>query len=352
MIVIVYAFYMILMKRICSFAALGEDTGLKKESADMSIYTRSMITGFIVMMCASVAHADWSSMMHAGVRAGMAVAESVVLVPPPPSPDPYGPDEGFQCDDQGVDTYGLHCSRCNGGSRNGEPCISGGDCPGEGGGSCVAHHTVCAGGSCNIPMTWPKNRFIGFGTPVSLVSTIVAVRVKIIDLDGFPKSNGEVRWVGSPSHTCEGGACSEVTKFWSSGLGNTPQFMDWSTSNVVQIYGEEVIPSSRYAIQFVDLSCVDLNDENCYSTALMIETAKWGDAKRPLYPFTIAAQPSISDVLAIIDKWLGWTEPRKSRSLLQPGSLNPNSSVGIADVLKGIDAWLGTPYPYNFDYGD
>jgi hypothetical protein len=220
-----------------------------------------------------------------------------------------------------------------------------------GGGACVANDSLCSGGSCAAPFPWPKSRYIGFNANVdaSWVGQQIAVRVKLIDVKDHPECNGQVRWVGPPTQYCESGACAET--FMASSLQDAPYFTDWTLQGVVQVMGEEIVPQSRYALQAIDSSKSDeLENESIYSTpALWVDTAKWADVVPPLAGFTLAGQPQVSDVLSLVDKWLGSLEPRKARAQLQPQIPNPGADVAIADILKAVDAWLGSPYPYPID---
>ena len=274
----------------------------------------------------------------------------IVVPPTPPLPDPIGPDV-VACG--GGDNYGLPCQTCDNGPRVGLTCLDSDDCVI---GNCLPNNSLCPGGTCGgviagLGMTfpYPKSRFIGFTAPSDTTWTgwEVAVRVTLENIEPDATCNGEIRYAGVPEQVCEGGACNTV--FWASKLQSTPHFMDWTIVGTVQIYGEEIVSDSRYIIQAVDIYFADelTNEDNFSTPGLIVDTAKWGDVVIPLSGFTSAAQPAISDVLKLVDKWLGNLEPRKSRSQLQPAVINPASSVGIADVLKGVDAWLGTPYPFS-----
>ena len=278
------------------------------------------------------------------------IGDATLNTPTPPLPDPYSPG-ALACG--GGDNYGLACETCDAGSRAGLTCLDSGDCPS---GTCVPNNALCPGATCggviagggSTLFTYPKSRFIGFQAPTdgSWDGKEVGVRVILESIGPNASCNGQTRFAGTPEQFCEGGACS--TMFWAASLVADPVFMDWTTVGSVQLYGEEVVSDSRYAIQAIDItSASELCIEANYSQPpLIVDTAKWGDVVVPLSGFSAASQPSISDVLKLVDKWLGNLEPRKSRTLLQPGALNVSSSVGIADILKGVDAWLGTAYPF------
>lgn len=243
--------------------------------------------------------------------------------------------------------YGLPCSICDSGPRSGAFCNSSTECSG---GFCVADSSVCPGSTCGttsigegiIYAPWPKSRYIGVRANPGWAGKEVAIRVTLEDIAGFTSCNGEVRWLGPPIWT------TSNPPFYASPLQSTPHFMDWTTIGLVQVYGEEIIPESRYSVQALDVSNFDLLfDETLYSKpSLMIETAQWGDVVNPLQIYSSSTQPTIGDVLSLVDKWLGGETISSARSQLQPQLVNPSIHVGIADVLNGVDAWLGAPYPF------
>ncbi len=263
----------------------------------------------------------------------------------PPMPDTDGPGT-FSCDECSVD-IGQPCMVCSGGSRDRQLCLNDLDC--SGGGECVVDDTVCNGGFCTLPYTWPKDRYIGLKGPPFMAGVSIAMRVKMIDVRDHPECNDQIRWVGLPIEYCENSNCS--SSFHASQLQDTPYFTDWSLYDSFHIYGDEIIPESRYALQAIDE--YSYNDPNMnewwYSFPMTVQTGKWGDVVAPFDRFTSSSQPSIADILAIVDKWLGELEPRKARAQLQPQIPNPSADVGIADILKAVDAWLGSPYPYPID---
>lgn len=276
--------------------------------------------------------------------------ECELIVPLPPLPDPYSPGT-LACG--GGENYGMACQTCDAGTRVGLLCLDSTDCSS---GNCIPDDSLCPGSTCGstvagggaVTFTYPKSRFIGFSAPSdpSWVGQEVAIRVTLDNIGPNALCNSQVRYAGPPTQYCEGGAC--ITMFWASQLQTTPHWMDWSTLSAVQLYGEKVVPGSRYVIQSVDISSSgDLTTESNFSSpGLIVDTAVWADIWIPYAGFTSASQPAISDVLKLVDKWLGHLEPRKSRSMLIPATLNVSSNVGIADVLKGVDAWLGTTYPF------
>ncbi len=198
-----------------------------------------------------------------------------------------------------------------------------------------------------------KNRYVSF-TP-SNVGCNSAIRVKLTSLyHPNPKDTprpdissfeGEYRWVGPASSYQESEGIPDIL-FTATETQCDPYFTNWSTINMLHIFGDAILPSSSYEIQMVDQSCADLNDSNCYSDPLIVTTGKWGDVSAP-FAQNAPSQPNISDVLAIVDKWLGFKNPLLVHAQLQPNIPDPSFNVGVSEILLTQDAWLGTPYPYD-----
>lgn len=190
----------------------------------------------------------------------------------------------------------------------------------------------------------PKSRYISFIPTGAGCNT--AVRVTLSDLPNFPTFQAQYHWLGPPQLYIE--SAGSTTLFTGAPLQCDPYFMDWSTVGLVHTYGAAIVPGSQYDIQLVDASCTDLSDLNCYTNSLSVRTGHWGDVIEPFFELGGGGpqQPNIADILAIVDKWLGSSEPSKPRAQLQPNTINPSMSVGISDILTGVDAWLGSSYPF------
>ncbi len=197
-----------------------------------------------------------------------------------------------------------------------------------------------------------KSRYIAFTpTRAGCLSAIrVTLRslyrpdVTLVDQPDFSTFENEVRWVGPPSTFSENAAGDST--FNASQLQCEPFFGNWDSIEIVHVYGDAVLPNSLYEVQMVGSDCVDTTDTTCHSSPLQIYTGQWCDVAPPYYTPFGSSQPDIADVLAIVSKWLGESEPRKAFAQLQPNVLNPGTNVGISDVLVAVDAWLGSPYPY------
>lgn len=190
------------------------------------------------------------------------------------------------------------------------------------------------------PMDTLKSRFISFVPGNTGANT--AIRVTMTQLDQFEDQNGDVRWVGSPVEYQESSAPGPA--FLASQLQCEPHFQDWGSIDILHVYGMGIVPSSRYDVQTVSDLCGTYAEE-VYSSPVTLYTGVWGDVVTP-FATPELVQPSIADVLSVVDKWMGTLDPVKAHSQLQPNLVNPSQSVGIADVLRDVDAWLGSPYPF------
>lgn len=114
---------------------------------------------------------------------------------------------------------------------------------------------------------------------------------------------------------------------------------DWSAITELHVYGAEVVPDSTYQVFGLSEFCLSTN-------SLEVTTGTWGDVVDPFSTPGGPTQPTIADVLALVDKWLGGSDPKKAIAQLQPQIPDPSLSVGIADVLRDVDAWLGSAYQF------
>lgn len=161
----------------------------------------------------------------------------------------------------------------------------------------------------------------------------------------FSLSEGGVRWVGPPVEHPQ--TSLPLPTYFAAQLQCEPYFADWSAFPEISIYGDAVVPDSTYAIQAIDQSFADaLDDESSYSFALTMRSAAHGDVVSPFDPGAPVSQPDISDVLAIVDQFLGSTTPPKASAQLVGNVPDPALKVDLGDILLCVDAFLGSPYPY------
>jgi hypothetical protein len=192
-----------------------------------------------------------------------------------------------------------------------------------------------------------------------------ALRVKLVSLQHpdppnlpqFPAPDfggfeGQVRYIGPP------GDCTETevppTTFKCATVQCSPHYTDWSAeigSSVLHVTGDAIVPNSAYDVEQLASSCAG-SEASCSaaSTALRVNTSRWGDAVAPFQDPSPGAltQPNISDVAGVVDKFKGIASaPIKARAQMQPNVPNPASPINILDVASTVDAFKNFAYPYS-----
>lgn len=215
-------------------------------------------------------------------------------------------------------------------------------------------------GSCALvvapnadPSEFIKSRYISF-TPGN-AGQQTAIRVEFSSLysfDPFPEGfelpdfsafDKSARWAGPPQTYTESPGSTET--FVASRLQCNPHYMDWGDIDLLNVYGTGILPSSTYRVQMFHQECSDF----CIDPpSLTVKTSRWADVVEPFSPpITYADQPDISDVLVVVNKWLGSPLPIKTRTQFSPNVVNPANPVSIDDVLFCVNSWLTAPYPFS-----
>ncbi|MBI1826361.1 MAG: hypothetical protein HY287_15550 [Planctomycetes bacterium] len=206
----------------------------------------------------------------------------------------------------------------------------------------------------------------------------VAFRVKLVSLmhpspsnipqnpaPNFSSFESQVRWVGPP-HLCQESE-TPSTMFSCAEVQCTPEYQsDWASWGNIQLYGNAIVPSSKYALQSI-FQGSDINNEAAYSSALTLQTGRWGDVAAPFQgPCTCNSgsaecvvnadcgangpcncpaltQPNIQDISAIVDKFKSVpSAPFVARADLVPNI--PDNVVNISDVAACVDAFKNIQY--------
>lgn len=204
------------------------------------------------------------------------------------------------------------------------------------------------------PDGFAKNRYLSFMSPNPCQRT--AIRVKLVSLHHvdppytsgpsvpFSPFEGQIRWVGPPSTQVESGA--SPLPWNAAALQCTPHFMDWSEVGLIHVTGTEIVPSSNYEVAFLAEGC-NQTLEGQYSTALAIQTARWGDVVVPFQPPALSQQPDFTDVSALVNKFRSAPgAPSKARALLAGNPPNPVADLSFEHISACIDAFRGRQYPY------
>ncbi len=233
-----------------------------------------------------------------------------------------------------------------------------------------------------------KNRVISFAAPDSTVAAVseTAIRVTLRRMyigqnedadNGCPVRTddpdlstfeNQTRWLGPPGELSEN-TVPAMPNFIASQLQCCPHFRDWSEAalaaefggdnglegdadvSVMHAFGAEIVPCSTYELQAVDVSCPDLSNDGCFSPALTIDTAKWGDVWEP---FDGASQPNFTDIGKVVDKFKGIPydpgppesgAPPKVRAMLRENITPLGLKISFTDIGRVVDAWKTIAYP-------
>ncbi len=206
------------------------------------------------------------------------------------------------------------------------------------------------------------NRFISFTS--GNVGQRTAIRVKLIDLyhpdpappiggiPDFTAFEGEYRWVGPPAELPElnevGPPFTEPT--WTGAmLRCEPYFADWSSlGTMLHVYGAEIMPESTYEVQEVLEVCAGrLDDESLYSTAVQIDTGRWGDVTALYAGAGNPPQPDFIDIAAIVAKFVGALDPTKVEAMLRLNVLPVTEGINFKDIAACVEGFVQTAYPYD-----
>jgi hypothetical protein len=216
------------------------------------------------------------------------------------------------------------------------------------------------------PSDIDKTRFI------SLVpgngSLQIAIRVRLLSLHHvdppysagpsvpFTALEGQERWVGPPSQYNESSA--SATTFYASTLQCVPHYQNWSSINLLHVTGSAIVPSSTYLVENVSAACQGVEaTADCQSggvhvsSQIEIKTTRWGDVELPYNPPTLATQPDLADVSALVNKFKSAPgAPIKARAFLAGGDAFGNITglsldFDFAHISACVDAFKGSPYP-------
>ncbi len=103
---------------------------------------------------------------------------------------------------------------CDRGSDHGDRCDDAGD---------------CTDGVCS-PAVSTHNRYLAFQAPASWSSQQVALRVTLVNIDGFPAFNGDTRWIGAPQSYPDEDRTDPERSFMAAPTSCAPVYRAWSTN--------------------------------------------------------------------------------------------------------------------------
>jgi len=192
-----------------------------------------------------------------------------------------------------------------------------------------------------------KNRYISLEPPD--LGEPYAIRVRLQSLSGFSGFNQELRWVGPASAAPDEYSDDPTASFMAARLTCDPLFADWSTIDVLHVYGGDIIPGSTYHVQLIGAQCAEqVSLEASYSPHLEVITTPWGDAVEPFFdnPNGVA-QPDFNDISGIVSKFLADPDaPLKVVAQLQPDCVKPWNAIDFRDIAASVGGFRGESYPF------
>lgn len=242
-----------------------------------------------------------------------------------------------------------------------------------------------------------KSRFISFSlAPAGAVAgggdEEHAIRVRLVSLHHvdppytggpsipFTAFEGEVRYAGPPAVFVE--STSSGVRFVASQLQCAPHYRDWTAFNscsmtpticttdgdcpmggtctvpvdsLLHVTGSAITPSSVFEVEVLGEICAG-NEEACedVSDALEIITTRWGDVAVAFNPPSTTAQPDLTDIAALVNKFRSAPgAPIKARALLNGsdafGTINIVPDLGFSHIARCVDAFRGMGYPFTIE---
>ncbi len=202
-------------------------------------------------------------------------------------------------------------------------------------------------GALADPSGSPQSRYLAFSVLDAMgVGARQAIQIELIDLLGFPSGNTRKLWVGPLREYPDEYTDQPGLTFGGCGLSCEPVFTDWSTVGLLQVFGGEIVPESRYAVRIVEDCCEDLDDPSCYSTPLIIDTGVWGDIWPPFQGDPGAPpEPDFNDIAAMVRKFQEFSDtPIKPVAQLQPNTALPDRHIDFKDIAANVAAFVANPY--------
>ncbi len=193
------------------------------------------------------------------------------------------------------------------------------------------------------PVPTLKNRYVSFVPPQD--GQRRAIRFTLQDLPPpHDTLNGTELWVGEPSVFID--SISQGTQFFGAQLQCAPLFRDWADTDVLHVFGPEIIPGAAYRTETVLESCFAMTTQfpSYYSASSFPETTQtWGDIESPFTEDNKNLQPDFLDINAVIFGFLDDPEsPDKPTADLTPEM--PDHLVNFKDISALVKAFLGEEY--------
>ena len=204
-----------------------------------------------------------------------------------------------------------------------------------------------------------RNRFISFSSPEA---GSTALRVTFVSLHHveppytggpsvpFTLFEGQSQYVGLPTRYVE--SLTSGTPFYAAVLQCEPYYHDWSTVDLLHVFGEAIVPSSIYDIEALAAICRDHEDDcSAVSAPVSIETSRWGDIAESVNPQGAWGPTDFADISVLVDKFKDAPgAPAKSLAVLagdsHRGLVDPAPGLSFNHVSVAVDAFRGLSYPH------
>lgn len=167
----------------------------------------------------------------------------------------------------------------------------------------------------------------------------------------------QTRWVGPPTE--RSGSMNNPKAFRTAPLQCEPYFTDWGNVGLLHIYGDAIVPGSRFEVQAVFEGCSLLSESNYSAPPFQASTTRWADVAQPFQqtcevsgcsPCTnenCVSQPDVLDIAGIVSALKDVPgAPSKVEAQLHPNSADPLANLNVLDVAVAVDAVKRSGYPF------
>lgn len=191
-----------------------------------------------------------------------------------------------------------------------------------------------------------RSRYLRF-RPGSL-GTSAAIRITLTQAPaGMGALQGTVMWAGPSQIITElAGETGEtpLPSFTRSKTQCSAHCQDWSVVDLLDIYGEAVIPGASYRIQSVGCGC-DMGDPASFSIGLDLQTGTWADVGGNPDGTPPDQIVDFIDIQNLVAKFKNLPDSIiKARADLDPET--PNGLIDFSDIQRGVEAFKGDGFPF------
>lgn len=190
------------------------------------------------------------------------------------------------------------------------------------------------------PAPTTKNRYLSLA-PATIAGT-AALRVTAVDLPApYDVYNDTQMWIDAPLVYEE--SFNRGTEFLGSALSCTPVLRDWSTADVIHVYGPLIVPGATYRVEAILTGCDTTVTLHYSAPLLLVTTAPWGDVVDPFGADGAPAQPDFKDIASVVAKFVDEVNaPLNMAADLEPATLS--QVVDFKDIAAVVSAFVSDPY--------